>query len=570
MHASFKKERRRILSLWFPHLSTERLLRQRLGRSWRSRPQQGRPPLVISRQENNTQRIAALDEAAERLRLKPGMGIADARAMYPAIEIVAEDVEADRRLLEALADWCDRYTPLVALDGTDGLFLDITGCAHLFGGEETLLDSLLDSFFEQGFRTRAGLASTPGAAWAAARFSLPGKALQEGDERPFLESLPLAALRLEPATIASLESVGLRTVGTVLTAPRAPLARRFGAMLLLRLDQALGEVEEVISPRLPVAPFSVERHLAEPIGLVEDIERLVPLLAKSLKRDLERRGEGARLFELLLFRVDGAVTRISARASLPLREPVPIARLFHERLATLGAVLDPGYGFDLVRLAVFETAAVETPQADLGGEAAEASEDVALFSDRVRARLGRTAMLMPVLAESHLPERAASLVPADGEPPERKAPAVPRKSIDFSPSRRAPERPLRLFHRPEPIDVPVTEVPEGPPLNFRWRRAMHRVARAEGPERIAPEWWLHPIPKVEMKEDKDKKNEDEESKEDKQEKVEREAVAAETARLTRDYFRVEDTDGRRYWLFREGLYGRKDAAPRWYLQGVSA
>jgi protein ImuB len=535
MHAPLRKERRRILSLWFPHLSTERLLRQRLGRSWRSRPLQGRPPLVVSHQENNTQRIAALDEEAQRLRLKPGMGIADARAMYPAIEIVAEDQEADRRLLEALADWCDRYTPLVALDGTDGLFLDITGCAHLFGGEEALLDSLLERFFEQGFRTRAGLASTPGAAWAAARFSLPGKILREGDERPFLESLPLAALRLEAGTITSLESVGLRRIGAVMTAPRAPLARRFGTMLLLRLDQALGEVEEVISPRLPVAPFSVERHLAEPIGLIEDIERLIPLLAKSLKRDLERRGQGARLFELLLFRVDGAVSRISAGASLPLREPVPIGRLFHERLTALGASLDPGYGFDLVRLSAFATAAVETPQSDLGGETGTASEDVALFADRVRARLGQNAMLMPLLVESHLPERAASLVPADDEPPERKAPATPRGSVDFSPSRRAPERPLRLFSRPEPIDVPVTEVPEGPPLNFRWRRAMHRVTRAEGPERIGPEWW----------------------------REEKEAP-------TRDYFRVEDSDGHRYWLFREGLYETEGKSPRWYLQGISA
>jgi protein ImuB len=188
-----------------------------------------------------------------------------------------------------------------------------------------------------------------------------------------------------------------------------------------------------------------------------------------------------------------------------------------------------------------------------------------LFSDRVRARLGQTAMLMPLLAESHLPERASSLVPADGVPLERKVPAAPRRNVDFSPSRRAPERPLRLFSRPEPIDVPVTEVPEGPPLNFRWRRAMHRVSRAEGPERIAPEWWLHPVPEVEVKVGAD---EDEESRN--HEQAEREAVAAGTARLTRDYFRVEDTEGRRYWLFREGLYDRKDAAPRWYLQGVSA
>jgi protein ImuB len=558
MHATFRKERRRILSLWFPHLSTERLLRQRLGRSWRSLPLQGRPPLVVSRQENSTQRIAALDEEAGRLRLKPGMGIADARAMYPSIEIVAEDTVADRRLLDGLADWCDRYTPLVALDGTDGLFLDITGCAHLFGGEEAMLDDMLARFFEQGFRAKAGLASTPGAAWAAARYSENGVILPEGDERPFLESLPLAALRLEAGTIMRLESVGLRRVGSVLAAPRAPLARRFGALLLLRLDQALGEIEEVISPRLPVAPFSVERHLADPIGLIEDIERLIFLLARSLKRDLERRGEGARLFELLLFRADGAVSRISAGASLPLREPVPICRLFQERLAALGAVLDPGYGFDLVRLSAFETAAVEAEQADLGGKATAASEDIALFSDRVRARLGRTAMLMPLLVESHLPERAASLVPADGEPPEKKVPDAPRKNLDFSPSRRAPERPLRLFHRPEPIDVPVTEVPEGPPLHFRWRRAMHRVARAEGPERIGAEWWLNRIPDVGMEKGQER------------EEAERQAVEAETARLTRDYFRVEDTDGHRYWLFREGFYGKKDVVPRWYLHGVSA
>jgi len=557
----FRKERRRILSLWFPHLSTERLLRQRLGRSWRSLPLQGRPPLVVSRQENNTQRIAALDEEAARLRLKHGTGIADARAMYPSIEIVAEDMEADRRLLEGLADWCDRYTPLVALDGTDGLFLDITGCAHLFGGEEAMLDEMLARFFEQGFRAKAGLASTPGAAWAAARYSENGAVLPEGDERPFLESLPLAALRLEAGTVTRLESVGLRRIGSVLAAPRAPLARRFGSMLLLRLDQALGEIEEVISPRLPVAPFSVERHLAEPIGLIEDIERLIFLLARSLKRDLERRGEGARLFELLLFRVDGAVSRISAGASLPLREPVPICGLFQERLAALGASLEPGYGFDLVRLSAFATAPVETLQADLGGDAGRTEgEDVALFSDRVRARLGRTAMLMPLLVESHLPERAASLVPAAGKPPERKVPAAPRGDVDFSPSRRAPERPLRLFSRPEPIDVPVTEVPEGPPLHFRWRRAMHRVARAEGPERIGPEWWLHRVPEVEVEMDEDEKRE----------KAERQAVETETARLTRDYFRVEDTDGHRYWLFREGLYGKKDVVPRWYLHGVSA
>ncbi len=533
MHAPSKKDGRRILSLWFPHLSTERIWRQRLGRSWRSEPAAGRP-LVISRQENNTQRIAALDEQAEAIRLTRGMGIADARAMHPSVEIVEADPDADRRLIEALADWCDRYTPLVAFDGADGLFLDITGCAHLFGGERMLLNDLVLRFFHQGFDVRAGLASTPGAAWAAARFSSETSILDDGEERHFLEPLPLTALRIDSGTCAALEGVGLRTVGSVMASPRAPLARRFGKMLIYRIDQARGDVEEVISPRLPVPALSVERHLAEPIGLVEDIERLVLMLANGLKQDLERRGEGARALELLLFRVDGAVARIATGSSQPLREPRSISRLFHERLAALEDSLEPGYGFDLMRLSAASTAPFETGQSDLSGEAMVSDEDVSLFADRVRARLGRDAIQKAMLVESHLPERAAIFVPFDEAKPARVEP--PRQSGRTQPPHSPPlERPLRLFSHPEPIDVPLTEVPEGPPPQFRWRRALHKVARSEGPERIAPEWW-------------------------RQEKDE----------ATRDYFRVEDGEGRRYWLYREGLYDTPGADPRWYLQGLSA
>jgi protein ImuB len=521
-----RKDGRRILSLWFPYLSTERVLRKRLGRSWRSGPKG--LPLVVSHQEKNSQCIAALDEQAEALRLKRGMGIADARAMYPSIEIIEAEPAADLRLLESLADWCDRYTPLVALDGTEGLFLDITGCAHLFGGEKALLNDLLARLFQQGFDVRAGLASTAGTAWAAARFSSGNGILCEGQEKHFLEPLPLAALRLDPGVRAGLESVGLRTVGSVMTASRAPLARRFGAVLLVRLDQALGRIEEAMSPRLPVASLSVERHFAEPIVLIEDIERLVLMLSAGLRQDLERRGEGARALELCLFRVDGAVSRVGVGASMPIREPRLIGRLFHERLAALETSIEVGYGFDLVRLSAFSTARFEPEQGDLTGETAPNDEDVALFADRVRARLGRNTLLKPMLVESHLPERAASLLPFDEIKPER---------IELSRSESCnslPERPLRLFSRPEPIDVPVTEVPDGAPPHFRWRRTLYRVARAEGPERIAPEWW-------------------------RQEDAE-----------TRDYFRVEDPDGYRFWLYREGLYGGSGSNPRWYMQGFSA
>ncbi|MBZ9868912.1 DNA polymerase Y family protein [Mesorhizobium sp. CA15] len=496
---------------------------------------------MISHRDNNTQRIAALDERAEALRLKRGMGIADARAMHPSIDVVEADPEADRRLLEGLADWCDRYTPLVAIDGEDGLFLDVTGCTHLFGGERAMQDEILARFFQQGFDVRAGLASTPGAAWAAARFH-GDRIVAGGEEEALLSPLPLSALRIAPETRASLESVGLRTAGAVMAAPRAPLARRFGATLLLRLDQALGRLDEAVSPRLPVAPLSVERHLAEPVVLTDDIERLVSRLAIALKTDLERRGEGARTLALLLFRVDGAVNRIAVGTSRPMREPRLIQRLFHERLTALEQSIDAGFGFDLVRLSVLSVAAFDLAQGDLTGETDDDDADIALFADRVRARLGEAAVLKPVVVESHLPERAVKTVPF-AEAPQGRAPAAGRTP----PPRTAPpmtvyppERPVRLFRSPEPIEVPATEIPEGPPMNFRWRRALYRVARAEGPERIAAEWWRQ--------------------------------LPGEKEAPTRDYYRIEDSEGRRYWLYRQGLYSSapQAAPPRWFMHGVFA
>lgn len=450
------------------------------------------------------------------------MGLADARAMHPEIEVVEADDAADRQLLESLADWCDRYTPLVALDGADGLFLDIAGCAHLFGGEQTMLDDALKRLSQQGFRARAGLASTPGMAWAAARFLDPAP-VSPGEERATLMPLPLAALRLEPAERAGLESVGLRTVGAIVDAPRAPLARRFGAGVILRLDQALGEVEEAVSPRLPAAALSVERHLPEPVVLSEDVERLVFLLAGTLKEDLERRGEGARFLQLSLFRVDGAVRRLGVGASRPLREPALVLKLFRERLSAIGE-LEADCGFELVRLSALETARIAPEQADLAGGNGADETDLAMFADRVRARLGEGALAIPRPVESHVPERAVALMPFGGLATGAAPMPVPR------------ERPIRLLPQAEPIDVFMAEVPEGPPRQFRWRRVLYRVARAEGPERIAPEWWL----------------------------------GGGQEEPTRDYFRIEDEEGRRYWLYRQGLYDATADMPRWYLHGLFA
>ncbi|WP_246272836.1 DNA polymerase Y family protein [Oricola thermophila] len=484
-------------------------------------------------------RIAALDEAAEALGLCRGQGLADARAACPELDIVPADPEADRRLLAAVADWCDRYTPLVAPDGADGLFLDISGCAHLFGGEQGLLSDLMARLHEQGIAVRAALAPTPGAAWAAARFAPAPLVIEKGAEAPVLAPFPLAALRLDAETLAGLAKVGLKTVGQLAAAPRAPLARRFGRQCLLRLDQALGAVEEAISPRLPVPALSAERRLAEPVGRVEDVEQLLLSLAMRLKEDLERRGLGARALEYTLFRVDGAVHRLCVGASRPVRDPETVVRLFRERLAGVGDGFDAGHGFDVVRLNVLATGEISCRQGDFAQTGEDDNPDLALLLDRIAARLGGGAVtdgrhpvrrIEPV--ESHVPERAERRVPVTGN--RKDSPAG-----EQAPEPAAP-RPARLLSAPEPVEV-VAGVPEGPPQRFRWRRALYRVARAEGPERIGGEWWTADAPE-------------------------------DLAPDPRDYYRVEDEEGRRYWLFRRGLYGPagRGAQPQWFMHGMFA
>ncbi|GHD17466.1 Y-family DNA polymerase [Tianweitania populi] len=469
---------------------------------------------MVSRRQDNAQRIAALDPVAEKSRLRLGQGIAEARAMHPDLDIVEEDPEADRRLLEALADWCDRYTPLVAMDWPDGLYLDITGCAHLFGGEAALMADVLKRMRGQGFDVRAGLAATPGAAYALAHFQS-GAIIAEGAEAETLAPYPLSALRLAPDTCQGLESVGLRVVGAVLSAPRAPLAKRFGKDLLLRLDQAVGRVDESIRPRRAVPSLSAERRFFEPIGTLEDIEQLVLTLSTSLQPALAARGEGVTSLELALFRVDGTVFCLRVHTARPLREAKLIQLLFHEKLAAVSEKLDTGYGFDLLRLSVLTAQPYVEVQNDMIEEGNSEVQNIALLADRVEARLGRQVVVHPMEVASHIPERAVAHVPGT---------ALIGKEKESGP-RSTFSRPLRLLRMPEPVEV-TAEIPEGPPAHFRWRRMHHRIVRAEGPERLTPEWW------------RDETGE------------------------TRDYYRVEDGEGYRYWLFREGLYeGEPRLAP---------
>lgn len=473
-------------------------------------------------------RLQALEEKASAFGLKRGQGLAEARAICPGLDAIPADPEADRQFLHALADWCSRYTPLVARNGDDGLFLDITGCSHLFGGEEALLQDALSRLSGMGLDTRAAIADTPGLSWAMAHFLPdPGtgpRILPPGSGAELLARLPIQALRLEPAIVEGLLKAGLRDIASLMALPRAPLSRRFGPMPLLRLDQALGREDEPICPRLPVAGLSAERRLSEPVIREEDLLFLTGELSKTLVPLLEGRGLGGRLFELSLFRVDGVVFHVHAGSSRPLRDARRMEALFAGRFAALQEDIDAGYGFELLRLAISHAEPLESRQMDLG-RPPELAENLADFIDQASARFGPECLMVPVLRESHLPENASFLVPArEGLEGRLEAQAPPFR----------PVRPIRLFRYPEPVEA-VAEVPDGPPVHFRWRRAMHRVVKAEGPERLGGEWWLQ----------------------------------GEDA-PTRDYYRIEDESGRRYWLYRQGLYGQDGVAPRWFMHGLFA
>jgi len=467
---------------------------------------------------------------AERAGLRPGLSLAQARAMYPGLAVAAEEPAADAQLLDNIADWCLRYTPLVALDPPDGVLLDIAGCAHLFGGEAALIGDLLRRIAGFGFAARAGVAGTIGAAYAAARYAA-APFIAAGDERTSLLPLPLAALRLDNETVAAMRRLGFRCIGDIVDVPRAPLTARFGDHVLRRLDRALGAAREPLNPRLPVAPYVAEQSFAEPIMTEGHVLAVTERLAHRLAAMLERRGEGLRRAELALFRTDGKVCRINAGTSSPVREASDVRALFVERLAALADPLDPGFGFDLARLSVLATEPSPPRQVALGDE--DDSGDLGRLVDRLSARLGARRVVRPVAADSHIPELAAGTVPALTREQDRGWDAFRR----FRAAAALPPRPLRLLTRPEPIDA-VASVPDGPPVRFRWRRALHEVTAAEGPERIEGVWW-------------------------------NEEGGNPTMNLARDYFRVEDTGGYRFWIFRAGLY-RDTAAPAWFLHGLFA
>ena len=561
----------RIVSVWLPRWPILRFLatqaKQASANNPSAAPVDPHEPFVLAVTGSGGPRIAALNEAAEAAGLSLGETLADARAKAGRIQSRAVDTAADDRALRRLALWATRYTPTASPwseeNGADGFFLDIEGAAHLFGGEEKLLADLsfrLEKNF--GLPARLAVADTPGMAWALARFArTPSFILPSGQEAQALAPLPVEALRLSPDTCRTLRRLGFKTVGALLDKPRAPFAARFPAELLQRIDQALGRIEEPLKPIVAPPVYHTLRYLLEPLLTQEAIVALARRHMQTLAQVLTRDDVGARGLRLSLYRVDGAVETIDIALTLPSRDVAHIVRLIDLKLEALSAAEDAGFGFEAVGLAVTHAERMAARQNELiapfhlfhpspasgrGRGHGDGAEGCSLLVDTLRQRLGPHSVRTFEPVASHLPERAEKLMPitissslVSGELREGTNGAAAWPEPDET------TRPLLLLPQAEPTEV-MALIPDGPPRRFRWRGVTYEVAGAQGPERIGAEWWHLSAPPSPAN------------------------ASARMQALTRDYYLVEDSDGHRFWLYREGLYERETTAARWFVHGLFA
>ncbi len=507
------------------------------------RPVDSRTPFVLA-DGTDAPRIVALNPAAQASGLAVGETLADARARIGAVEVRIAEPAADAKALLRLALWATRYTPSVAIfqkveSGSDGFFLDVTGATHLLGGEDKLLADLARRLTAFGLPVRLGLAETPGTAWAVSHYAHKASVIVPGGlEREALLPLPVESLRLATETALTLRRLGFKRIGDLIGKPRAPFAARFEKDVLRRLDQALGHTPEPLPLLTPPPAYVKTRSLLEPISTEDAVVTVARNLMQDLVPRLEADGVGARSLRLALYRVDGIVQRLDVACTLPTQSPDHVARLIRLKLERVARLLEAGFGFETLSLAVTLTEKVDPRQHTLAttSEETERARRCTVLLDALRQRLGAESVhhIMPIA--SHWPERSEKQTKQRSEKKigERrgKLTGTHDETASWPPAKNT--RPPLLLPRAEPVDV-IALMPDGPPQHIRWRGKRLIATHAEGPERIAAEWWR-----------------------------------AQTWKPTRDYYVVEDDTGRRLWLYREGIPGRETAAPRWFVHGLFA
>ena len=535
--------------------------------------------------------LAAVNPAAASRGIAAGLPLADALSFLPGLATRPAEPAEDAAALGRLAEWCGRYSPWTAPDEANGVKIEVAGSAHLWGGEAELAADLSRRLTRQRIVHRLAIADTLGAAWGLARHAASeGAPLIVAPEKTgeAIAPLPVAALRLDPAIVQGLQRVGLRRIGNVANMPRDALARRFGEDVARRLDQALDALPEPLSPLGEVPSRRVRLSFAEPIADPADLTRAAERLTRDLVTRLAREGMGARRLDLGFHRVDGRVEHIRIGTARPSRDPAHLAKLMNGKLDRV----DPGLGIEDAILAAFAVEALAPEQLEaplparvyphpnpppLAGEGVGQRScapspasggrlgwetSVAPLLDQMTARLGSDAVVRLESRQSHIPERASVAMPIElgCHPPPQPSPVATgegarRRLSSPSPAcggglgwgslQQKSPRPVRLFAPPEPIEAVLWIVPDDPPTRFTWRRQTHRIAQADGPERIAEEWWRPGGGLIDGAGD-----------------------GSWSPDAIRDYYRVEDETGRRFWLFRAGLPG--DTPPRWFVHGIFA
>ena len=571
---------KRFVSVWLPNWPLTRLSRAEPGRV----PE--REPFALVDLGARGIIITAPNGAAAREGIVAGMALTDARAALPSLRARPGDRSEDARVLFRLSQWAGRYGPSRSHDGEDGFWCDVTGVAHLYGGEDALLQDLLGRLAKNGIPARAALADTYGCARALARYGIArdgGVAcVPPGQTAQALAPLPVEALRLDDATVLLLKRLGLKRIGDLYAIARVSLAHRFesegaSSRVLLRLDQALGHQAEPLKPYFDLAPVFVRRAFPEPLISSGPLEAIIDAMCDEIAQMLKAKDEGTRALRLDFFRADGTWGATGSIMRAHSNDAAHFKMLLRPKLARI----DAGFGIDLLSLEATETGPCANAQDGFAEENAAAYDPGPLI-DALSNRLGADAVMLVSQRASHIPERSEAYPPAlegsgsawqpargelvNGVRP--KSPAAGKslkRGDEKKPALRSPSgvagssqpgsryvppwpygkgvrRPPLLLPRPEPIKV-LAEVPDGPPARFTWRRVERRVARAQGPERIAPEWW-RAIGRPD---------------------------GAKAARA-RDYYEIEDEAGASYWVFRHGLYGNEEEGeetpPTWFLHGL--
>jgi protein ImuB len=498
---------RRVAAIWFRHLKTDWMIRHH--------PHLKEIPFVLQLPDHGRMRITEPCAKAKAAGVQAGMAVADAKVIIPHLQVLDDTPELAQKLLTKLCHWCIRFTPVAAIDIPDGLLLDVSGCAHLWGGEEAYLKSIVTKLNDLGYHVRAAMADIAGTAWAISRYGRIKAIIKSGEQANALLSLPPAALRLPLATLERLHKLGLHRIGSFMNMPPSVLRRRFGEHLLTQLDYALGHQDEMINPIQLTAPYLERLPCIEPISTRKGIEIALERLLATFCKRLQGEGKGLRAAIFKGYRVDNEIVQTQISTNHPSHNPVHLFRLFELRIACI----EPALGIELFTLEAHQVENVTALQETFWAvNSSFESKEIAELLDGLQSKFGNDTVHRYLPDEHHLPERSIKLSNSLGEQP-----AKPWCMDKW--------RPIQLLKEPQPIEV-TAPIPDYPPMNFRYNGKLHYIKKADACERIEPEWWLD-------------------------------------GGLHRDYYIVEDEAGKRYWVFRLGHYNA-DAAASWFIHGFFA